>query len=128
MRSRRWLYACAAVMFALASSEGFALQGNGHGRDKHGDHDDDDRGGYVYNDHDRDVCGTGMTTITTASRLVSPSGISCRPVWRNNSWCAAHSHRGCGRKFNVARKTLNSGYRLRRQIANTSSSTVTSFF
>jgi hypothetical protein len=55
MRSRRWLYACAAVLFALASSAGFALQGNGHGRDKHGDHDDDDRGGSVYSDHDRDA-------------------------------------------------------------------------
>jgi hypothetical protein len=46
---------CAAVLFALASGAGFAQPGHGHGRDKHGDHGDDDRDGYVYTDHDRDA-------------------------------------------------------------------------
>jgi len=126
MRSRRWLYACAGVLFALASSAGFALHGNGHSRDKHGDHDDDDRGGSVYSDHDRDAMRDWYDDHHDHLPPGLASGISCRPVWRNNSWCAAHSHRACGRKFNVARKTWNGGYRLRRQIANTSSSAVTS--
>jgi hypothetical protein len=39
MRSRRWLYASAGVLFALANSAGLRPAGNGHGRDKHGNHD-----------------------------------------------------------------------------------------
>lgn len=64
MRSRRWLYACAAVLFTLATSVSFAQgnsQGHGKGHDKnknkHGDRDDDDndRGDrHGYSDRDRD--------------------------------------------------------------------------
>jgi hypothetical protein len=112
MRSRRWLYACAAVLFALASSAGFALQGNGHGRDKHGDHDDDDRSGSVYTDHDRDA----MRDWYAGHHDRLPPGLAERDQLPP----------GLERQLTVAQKTWNGGYRLRRQIANTSSSAVTS--
>jgi hypothetical protein len=127
MRSRRWLYARAAALFALASSEDFALGKKTATVATNMAITMTTTGAVMFTTITTAMlCGPGMTTITTTSRPASPSGISCRPVWRNNSWCAAHSHRACGRKFNVARKTWNGGYRLRRQIANTSSSAVTS--
>jgi len=54
MQSRRWLSACTAVLFTLASSVAYA-QGRGNGHNKHGDHDDDDRDRdrHSYSDHDR---------------------------------------------------------------------------
>ncbi len=54
MQSRRLLYACAAIMFALVSSASFAQPGHGNGHGKHGDHDDDDRDRHGYSNHDRD--------------------------------------------------------------------------
>jgi hypothetical protein len=63
MRSRIWLYACAAVLFTLATSVSFAQgnsqgHGKGHDKNKHGDRDDDDRDRgdrHGYSDHDRDA-------------------------------------------------------------------------
>lgn len=51
MRSKRWLYMCTVVMFALS---GVALGGD-HGHGKHHDRDDDDdQGKHYYSKHDRD--------------------------------------------------------------------------
>jgi hypothetical protein len=47
-------YRVAATAFVFLLSCGVALaDGHGRGHDKHRDHDDDDRGHYVYTDHDR---------------------------------------------------------------------------
>src|SRR5258708_4997651 len=54
MQSRRLLYACAAIMFALVSSASFAQPGHGTGKGNNGDHDDDDRARHGYSNHDRD--------------------------------------------------------------------------
>ena len=51
MRSKRWLGACAVVMFALS---GMAFADH-HGHGKHHDRDDDDdQGRQYYSEHDRD--------------------------------------------------------------------------
>jgi hypothetical protein len=60
MRSTRYFYIGAAVIFSLAvSTATFAQPGHGHGKghNKHdrGDDDDDDQGHRGYNDHDREA-------------------------------------------------------------------------
>lgn len=59
MRSRRYLYIGAAVIFSLAVSSATLAQpghGNGKGHNKHHrDDDDDDQGRRGYSDHDREA-------------------------------------------------------------------------
>jgi hypothetical protein len=100
--------------------------GNGHGRDKHGDHDDDDRGGYVYNDHNRDAMRDWYDDHHDhfppglAERDQLPPGLEKQLVVRGTL------PPGLRKKIQRCRKTWNGDYRIRRQIANTSSSAVTS--